>query len=288
MPAPPITGLPIEAVLPALREALASCASAVLEAPPGAGKTTLVPLHLLAEPWLAGRRILMLEPRRLAHARSGVPHGRAAGRVGGRHSRLRDALRASDRAPSTRIEVVTEGLLTRYLQRDPALEAYGLRDLRRVPRALARRRSRPRLVPGGPGRPAPGSAPALVMSATLDGAAMARHLLGSAPVVRSEGRLFPVRVEHLGGDPAEPLELRVARAVELALGAASGSVLVFLPGAREIRRTAAVLAGATAPAGRSGPCRSMATCRAAARTRRSPAPGGGARSCWPPTSPRPA
>ena len=84
MPAPPVTGLPIEAVLPALREALAGCASAVLEAPPGAGKTTLVPLHLLAEPWLAGRRILMLEPRRLAARAAAATNGELLGEeIGG-------------------------------------------------------------------------------------------------------------------------------------------------------------------------------------------------------------
>ena len=246
MPAPPVTGLPIEAVLPALREALAGCASAVVEAPPGAGKTTVVPLHLLAEPWLAGRRILMLEPRRLA-ARAAAARmsellkeeiGRTVGYA------VRFERRMSD---ETRIEVVTEGLLTRYLQRDPALEAYGCvifdefhersldADLGLALCLEVQESLRPDLK-------------LVVMSATLDGAAMA-DVLGSAPVVRSEGRLFPVRVEHLGSDPAEPLELRAARAVELALGASAGSVLAFLPGAREIRRTAALLAARLGSAG---------------------------------------
>ena len=143
--------------------------------------------------------------------------------------------------------MVTEGLLTRYLQRDPALEAYGCvvfdefhersldADLGLALCLEVQESLRPDLK-------------LLVMSATLDGSAIA-GVLGGAPVVRSEGRLFPVRVEHLGGDPAEPLELRAARAVEFAVGASPGSVLAFLPGAREIRRTAALLATRLGPAG---------------------------------------
>ncbi len=246
MPVPPVTGLPIEAVLPAIRAVLATRGSAVVEAPPGAGKTTLVPLHLLAEPWLAGRRILMLEPRRLAARAAAARMSELLGEeIGGTVGyAVRFERRTSD---ETRIEVVTEGLLTRYLQRDPALEAYGCvifdefhersldADLGLAFCLEVQESLRPDLK-------------LVVMSATLDGAAMA-DVLGSAPVVRSEGRLFPVRVEHLGGDPAEPLELRAARAVELALGASPGSVLAFLPGAREIRRTAALLAARLGPAG---------------------------------------
>ena len=119
MPTPPVTGLPVEAVLPELRRALAAGSAAVLEAPPGAGKTTLVPLHLLAEPWLAGRRILMLEPRRLAARAAAMRMAELLGEaVGGT---VGYAMRFDRRiGPATRIEVVTEGLLTRYLQRDPA------------------------------------------------------------------------------------------------------------------------------------------------------------------------
>ena len=243
MPTPPVTGLPVEAVLPELRRALAAGAAAVLEAPPGAGKTTLVPLHLLAEPWLAGRRILMLEPRRLAAraaaARMAELLGEPVGETVGYAMRFD---RKVGRA--TRIEVVTEGLLTRYLQRDAGLAAYGAvifdefhersldADLGLALCLEVQETLRPDLR-------------LLAMSATLDGAALAAHL-GDAPLVRSDGRLFPVRVEHLGGDPTEPLELRVARAVELALGAVAGGVLVFLPGAREIRRAMELLA-ATVP-----------------------------------------
>ena len=240
---PPVTGLPVEAVLPDLLRALAAGSAAVLEAPPGAGKTTLVPLHLLAEPWLAGRRILMLEPRRLAARAAAMRMAELLGEpVGGT---VGYAMRFDRRiGPATRIEVVTEGLLTRYLQRDAGLEAYGAvildeyhersldADLGLALCLEVQETLRPDLR-------------LLAMSATLDGAALAAHL-GDAPLVRSDGRLFPVRVEHLGGDPTEPLEQRVVRAVELALGAVAGGVLVFLPGAREIRRAMALL-GATAP-----------------------------------------
>ena len=122
-PAP--TGLPIEDVLPDLRGALAAAPAAVLEAPPGAGKTTLAPLRLLDEPWLAGRRILMLEPRRLATRAAAARMAELLGEEPG--GTVGYAMRFERRVGrGTRVEVVTEGLLTRYLQRDPALEGYGL------------------------------------------------------------------------------------------------------------------------------------------------------------------
>ena len=155
MPTPPVTGLPVEAVLPELRRALAAGPAAVLEAPPGAGKTTLVPLHLLAEPWLAGRRILMLEPRRLAARAAAARMAELLGEAVGRDRRLRHALRPRRSAATTRIEVVTEGLLTRYLQRDPALEAYGAVIFDEFHERSLGRRSRARLVPGGAGDAAP-------------------------------------------------------------------------------------------------------------------------------------
>ena len=235
---PPATDLPVEASLPALRKALAEHMAAVLEAPPGAGKTTLVPMRLLAEPWLAGRRILMLEPRRLAARAAATRIAQLLGEeVGGT---VGYAMRFDRRiSPQSRIEVVTEGLLTRRLQRDPALEAYGLvifdefheRSLDAdLGLALC-------LEVQGSLRP---DLRLLLMSATLDGAGLARHL-GNAPLVRSEGRQFPVRVDYLGGDPKEPLELRTLRAVEHGLAANAGGLLVFLPGAAEIRRTANLL-----------------------------------------------
>ena len=239
MPSPPATGLPVETVLPDLRRALHAGPAAVLEAPPGAGKTSLVPLHLLGEPWLAGRSILMLEPRRLAARAAAARMAELLGEPVG-HT-VGYAMRFDRRIGSaTRIEVVTEGLLARYLQRDPSLEPYG---------AVIFDEFHERSLDGDLGlalclevqealRP---DLRLVVMSATLDGGAVAAHL-GGASVVRSDGRLFPVRVEHVGGDPTEPLELRTARAVELALGTAAGGVLVFLPGAQEICRTMAVLA----------------------------------------------
>ena len=234
---PPLTDLPVEDVTDELRAALAAGSAAVLEAPPGAGKTTLVPLRLLDEPWLADRRILMLEPRRLATraaaARMAELLGEAVGGTVGYAMRFDRRL-----GPGTRIEVVTEGLLTRRLQADPALEAYGLvifdefhersldADLGLALCLEVQSALRPDLR-------------LLCMSATLDGTNLARHL-GGAPVIRSRGRQHPVAIRHLGDDPAQPLELRVAQAV--ALAPAAGGILVFLPGAAEIRRTAELLA----------------------------------------------
>ncbi|MFO1071547.1 MAG: ATP-dependent helicase HrpB [Geminicoccaceae bacterium] len=243
MPPPihlPPTGLPIEAVLPELAQALAHAPAAVLEAPPGAGKTTLVPLRLADAPWLAGQRILMLEPRRLATRAAARRMAELLGEeVGGT---VGYAMRFErKRSAATRIEVVTEGLLTRRLQRDPALEGYGLvifdefhersldADLALALCLDAQAALRPELR-------------LLVMSATLDGAGLAEHL-GGVPRVRSAGRAFPVRVEHLPPQAGERLERTVARAVQHALAVVPDSILVFLPGAAEIRRAQALLAG---------------------------------------------
>ncbi|MFL5333708.1 MAG: ATP-dependent helicase HrpB [Geminicoccaceae bacterium] len=234
---PPPTDLPVDEAIVELRTALAAGSAAVLEASPGAGETTLVPLRLLAEPWLDVRRILMLEPRRLATRAAAARMAELLGEtVGGT---VGYAMRFDRRlGPGTRIEVVTEGLLTRRLQADPALEAYGLvifdefhersldADLGLALCLEVQSSLRPDLR-------------LLCMSATLDGTSLARHL-GGAPVIRSHGRQHPVTIRHLGGDPAQLLELRVAQAVALAPG--SGGILVFLPGAAEIRRTAELLA----------------------------------------------
>lgn len=225
--------LPIDEVLPALRAALQAHGAAVLTAPPGAGKTTRVPLALLQEPWLEGLRILLLEPRRLA-ARAAATRmatllGEAVGATVG--YRIRHERRIG---PQTRVEVVTEGILTRLLQQDPSLEGYGCvlfdefherslhADLGLALTLDARRLFRPTLRVG-------------VMSATLEAAPVAR-LLGDAPVVTSEGRSFPVEVHYRDRPVDGPLDRAVVDTVRLALKADTGSLLVFLPGMADIRR----------------------------------------------------
>jgi ATP-dependent helicase HrpB len=240
--------LPIDAVLPELLGALRGGANAVLVAEPGAGKTTRVPLALLEEPWLADQRIVMLEPRRLA-ARSaaafmaallGEPVGRTVG------YRVRGDTRVS---VATRIEVVTEGVLTRMLQTDPSLEGIGLvifdefheRSLH-ADLGLALCLHAQTLFESG--------LRLLVMSATLEAEPVAA-LLGGAPVVRSAGRAYPVETRYrpkriAQGAPGR-LENDVAGVVAEALHEEPvGDVLVFLPGAAEIRRTETLLAQANA------------------------------------------
>jgi ATP-dependent helicase HrpB len=240
---------PILAALPELRAGLRRQCNAVLEAPPGAGKSTVVPLALLDEPWLhPGRRILMLQPRRiaaravarrLAHLAGGEP-----GQLVGYRTRLESRVSAT-----TRIEVVTEGILARRLQDDPALEDVGCvifdefheRNLQSdLGLALAldsQRHLREDLR-------------LLVMSATLDGAAVARLLGDGAAVVRSAGRAFDVATHYVAPAPAginrwpEPVESRAARVALQALASDPGDVLVFLPGAAEIRRCCDTIAAA--------------------------------------------
>ncbi|MFJ2446395.1 ATP-dependent helicase HrpB [Pseudomonas sp. NPDC087626] len=236
--------LPIDEVLPALREALATRHEAVLEAPPGAGKTTRVPLALLNEPWLAGQTILMLEPRRLA-ARAAAERlaselGEKVGETVGYRIRLDSKV-----GPTTRIEVVTEGILTRRLQEDPALEGVGLlifdeyhersldADLALALSLNGRelfRDEQPLKI--------------LLMSATLEGERLA-SLLNDAPILRSEGRMYPVAMRW--GRPFQPgefIEPRLVQTVLEALNDEAGSLLVFLPGQAEIRRVHQQLADA--------------------------------------------
>jgi ATP-dependent helicase HrpB len=231
--------LPVDAILPELKTALNRANSAVLVAQPGAGKTTRVPLALLDEAWLAGGKVLVLEPRRIA-ARAAASHmanlrGERLGETVGLRARL-----ATNVGPKTRIEVVTEGVFTRLILGDPSLEGIGAilfdefherslaADLGLALALDARAALRPDLR-------------ILVMSATLDAAAVA-GLLGDAPVIKSEGRAFPVVTRHLGRNARRRIEDEVADAITHALRTEQGSVLAFLPGQGEVRRTGVLLA----------------------------------------------
>ena len=253
-----ISGLPIDAALPALATALMRHHSAVLQAPPGAGKSTVVPLALLEESWAHGKRLIVLEPRRLAAraiaARMAHTLGESVGDTVGYRMRL--DTRVSRR---TRIEVVTEGVLTRLLQDDPALEGVA---------AVIFDEFHERSLQADLGLALCVDARAtlsaqlriLVMSATLDGAAVAQ-LLADAPLVSSPGQSFEVATHYAGRGlpllpaaaggprPATTPEQQVAQLVQRALRAEPGDVLVFLPGAREIRRVQALLAQAAAEHG---------------------------------------
>jgi ATP-dependent helicase HrpB len=231
--------LPIHEVIDDLKAALAANASAVLVAPPGAGKTTVVPLELLDAPWLAGGRIVMLEPRRLAAraaaARMARTLGEAVGETVGYRVRMQSRVSAR-----TRIEVVTEGVFTRMILGDP-----GLAGVACVIFDEFHERSLDADLGLALARDAQGvlreDLRILVMSATLDGAAVAR-LLEPAPVIESHGRSHPVETRYLGRDDRLRLEDQTVRAVERALAEETGGVLVFLPGQGEIFRTAERLA----------------------------------------------
>ncbi|PWC35846.1 ATP-dependent helicase HrpB [Azospirillum sp. TSO35-2] len=243
MTQPTFSALPIDPVLPALLDALDSRGMAVLQAPPGAGKTTRVPLALLDAGWLQGRKILVLEPRRLAARaaarRMAAMLGEAVGETVGYRVRLDTKI-----GPRTRIEVVTDGLFLRQLQEDPELPAVGavLFDefhergidsdlaLALVQEARGALRDDLRLV---------------VMSATLDAGPVAALLAdagGDAPMVTSAGRAHPVDTRHLDAPaPGSRIEDAVAAAVRRALREEPGSALVFLPGVGEIRRVQSLL-----------------------------------------------
>ena len=249
------SGLPIDAALPALREALTAHRSAVLEAPPGVGKSTVVPLALLEEPWAQGRRLLMLEPRRLAARAIATRMARTLGEAPGATIgyRMRLETRVSR---ATRVEVVTEGVLTRLLQEDPGLEGVAAvifdefheRSLQADLGLALCLDARTALAP---------ALRILVMSATLDGAAVAR-VLGDAPRVSAAGRIFAIETRYAGRGPpllpaargersADSPERLVAQLTLRALREEPGDVLVFLPGAREIRRVQSLLEAASPP-----------------------------------------
>ena len=232
--------LPIEPALPQLKGALADAGHAVLQAPPGAGKTTRVPLALLDEPWLGGRKMLLLEPRRLAARAAARRMAQTLGESPGQRVGYR-VRRDTAVGPATRIEVVTEGILTRMLQSDPALESAGLvifdefheRSLHADLGLALTLQSRALLRP---------DLRILVMSATLDGGPIST-LLGGAPMITSEGRSFPVETRYIARPPEPRVEQSVASAVREALRRDQGDILVFLPGAAEIRRTQELVEG---------------------------------------------
>ena len=236
--------LPVTEVLGQIISALSAGDEAVLEAPPGAGKTTLVPLALLDQPWLAGQKILLLEPRRIAVKSAALRLAENLGQPVGQRIGYRMRLETKVGA-NTQLEVITEGILTRMLQRDPSLEGVGLiifdefhersldNDLNLAlcleGRALFRDQLPLKL---------------LLMSATLNGASSAK-ILGDAPIISSQGRSYPVDIIHstfrakLGQHVT--LESRIANLVLQVLTQRSGSILVFLPGQREIHQVAQLL-----------------------------------------------
>jgi ATP-dependent helicase HrpB len=234
-----MTDLPIELILPAIRLALVSSRALVVQAPPGAGKTTLVPPSLLGADWLGDRSIVMLEPRRLATraaahrmaALRGEPVGETVG------YRMRGDSKVG---VHTRVEVITEGILTKRLQRDPTFEGVGIvifdefhersldadAGLALALRTQSLLRDDLRI---------------LVMSATLDGASVSQ-LLGGAPIITSQGRVHPIETRYVEQRPGTRIEASVAAAITASIRKDAHDILVFLPGAAEIRRVESLLA----------------------------------------------
>jgi ATP-dependent helicase HrpB len=239
------SALPIDRILPDVAQALAHHMAVVVLAAPGAGKTTRIPLYLLDAQWLAGKTILMLEPRRLA---ARMAAARMAGTLG---EKLGDTVGYRVRLESkistrTRIEVVTEGILTRQLQTDANLAGVGLlifdefhersldADLGLALALDVHRALRPDLK-------------ILVMSATLDDQAVS-NLLGGVPVITCDHRPFPVETRYLDKSAGDDLPREMASLIRRALDEETGSILAFLPGEGEIRRTAMALADGYLPA----------------------------------------
>ena len=226
--------LPIASVMDDILASLARSANLVLQAPPGAGKTTGVPLALLDQPWRREGRILVLEPRRLAAraaaARMAATRGETVGEICGYRVRFDSRV-----GPKTRIEVVTDGLFTRMIQDDPGLDGIAAvlfdefherrldTDLALALCLEAQSALRPDLR-------------LIVMSATLD-AGPAAAMMGNCPIVTATGRSFPVTLRHLPTPAPERFGQGVTEAIAMALKADKGDILVFLPGVREIRQT---------------------------------------------------
>ncbi|HEY4377837.1 MAG TPA: ATP-dependent helicase HrpB, partial [Acidimicrobiales bacterium] len=253
MTSSPDSGLPVEAIVPDLRRALAATGTAVLQAEPGAGKSTIVPIRLVDDEWLGGARIVMLEPRRLATRATATRMAHLLGEDVGQTVgyRTRDEARVGR---ATRVEVVTEGILTRRLQSDPTLPGIGLvifdevhernlqSDLALALSLDVRRGLRPDLA-------------VLAMSATIDTGRLAALLGGTdpagtplpAPIVSSAGRTFPVDVRWRPREPRARLADAVAPVIREALRDEAGDVLVFLPGAAEIRWVQTALGGPALP-----------------------------------------
>ena len=231
---------PVDDIIPDLKAALSSRPSAILVAEPGAGKTTRVPLALLGEPWLAGKKIVMLEPRRLAAraaaSRMAQTLNEKLGETVGYAVRLERKV-----SPATRIEVVTEGILLRRLQQDPELPDIGLvifdefhernldGDLSLALCLDVQRGLRDDLK-------------FLIMSATLDTEKLSRFL-DNAPVLNAKGRMFPVVTKHLEKTTRQTVVADSVKAIHLGLRDVKGSLLVFLPGEGEIRRVEQALIG---------------------------------------------
>jgi ATP-dependent helicase HrpB len=230
--------LPIDEALPSLLSTLNAHSNAVLVAPPGAGKTTRVPLALLNQAWLKNQKILVLEPRRLAArgaaTRMAATLNEKLGETVGMRARLNSTI-----GPNTRIEVITEGVFTRMILDDPTLAGIG---------AVLFDEFHERSLDADLGLALALDAQAglredlrlLVMSATLDGARVA-NLMNNAPIIESQGRSFPVETRYCGRDTNKRIEDQIVTAIRTAHHADTGSMLVFLPGASEIRRVERML-----------------------------------------------
>ena len=229
---------PINEIIPLLKTTLEKEPVIILQAPPGAGKSTVLPIQLLNEKWLGDKKIIMLEPRRLAtrsvaNRMASLLHESIGETIG---YRIRFENRVSK---NTKIEVVTEGILTRMLQNDNALDNVGLiifdefheRSLN-ADLALALCYQVQQVLRN--------DLRILIMSATLDGAKLS-SLLNNAPILTSEGRQYPVSIQYLNTDDKIYLHLRMANAIKKALRENSGDILAFLPGAGEILRTQQIL-----------------------------------------------